>query len=151
MHIWVDADACPGMIKEILFRAARRTKVSMTLVANHQIKIPPFSWVKLVCVAPGFDVADSLIVQSLQPGDLVITADIPLASLVIEKGGAALNPRGEFYSVENMKQRLAIRNLNEELRSSGMLMSGPAKIGPKDCHAFACQLDKFLAIHHRHP
>ena len=116
MQIWVDADACPSVIKDILFRAATRAHVSLTLVANQLLRTPPSPYIKAIQVSSGFDVADSKIVQQLQPGDLVITADIPLAALVIEKGGHALNPRGEFYTTENIRERLTMRNFMDELR-----------------------------------
>ena len=114
MHIWVDADACPKVIKEILFRAAERKQINLTLVANHPLRTPPSRYIKSLQVPGGFDVADNKIVQSLQPGDLVITADIPLAAEVIEKEGHALNPRGTFYTKENIQERLAKRNFMEE-------------------------------------
>ena len=110
MQIWVDADACPNVIKDILFRAATRAHVSLTLVANQLLRTPPSPYIKAIQVPSGFDVADSKIVQQLQSGDLVVTADIPLAALVIEKGGHALNPRGEFYTTENIQERLSMRN-----------------------------------------
>ena len=145
MRIWVDADACPTIIKEILFRAAIRTQIPLVLVANQIIRTPPSPYISIIQVGSGFDVADSRIVQELEKGDLVITADIPLASLVIEKGGIALNPRGELYSTTNIKQKLAMRNFNEEMRSAGLLMGGPPKLNTKNNQAFANQLDKILA------
>jgi len=147
MHIWVDADACPVVIKEILFRAAERTKIMTTLVANKLLRVPPSPYIRTMQVPGGFDVADNKIVQELQAGDLVITADIPLAAQVIEKGGHALNPRGEFYSVANIKERLAMRNFMEELRGSGVDISGPASFSQSDRQAFAAELDRFLARH----
>lgn len=144
MQIWVDADACPRIIKEIIFRAAERTKTLVTLVSNQSLLTPPSSFVKKIRVAAGFDVADIAIVKNLQRGDLVITADIPLADAVIDRGGIALNPRGELYSKENIKQRLALRNHNESLRSSGVITRGPATLSKKEIHAFANCLDKFL-------
>ncbi|OGI54386.1 MAG: hypothetical protein A3D32_02770, partial [Candidatus Muproteobacteria bacterium RIFCSPHIGHO2_02_FULL_60_13] len=125
MQIWVDADACPNVIKEILFRAAERVQVCLTLVANQLLRTPPSGYIKALQVPAGFDVADSKIVQQLQPGDLVITADIPLAALVIEKGGHALNPRGEFYTTENIQERLTMRNFMDELRNTGVNTGGP--------------------------
>ncbi|OOZ39995.1 DUF188 domain-containing protein [Solemya pervernicosa gill symbiont] len=145
MHIWVDADACPGVIKEILFRAAERLKVPTTLVANQPLRTPPSKVIKSVRVAAGFDVADNYIVQQLQQGDLVITADIPLASEVIDNGGHALNPRGEFYTTENIRQRLNMRDFMEEMRSTGMVTGGPAALGQSERRAFANELDRFLA------
>jgi uncharacterized protein YaiI (UPF0178 family) len=144
MRIWIDGDACPNVIKEILFKAANRTKTHMILVANQIIRIPPSPFIKQVVVSAGFDVADNHIVQALEQGDLVITADIPLADQVIDKQGIALNPRGELYSPNNIKQRLAIRNLSENLRSNGMITGGPAKLGKKEIQAFANSLDRFL-------
>lgn len=145
MQIWVDADACPVVIKEILFRAAQRAQVMTTLVANKLLRVPPSPFIRALQVPHGFDVADNKIAQEVQPGDLVITADIPLAARVIECGGFALNPRGEFYSRENVRERLAMRNLMEELRGSGVDISGPATFNQGDRQAFAAQLDRFLA------
>lgn len=145
MHIWVDADACPRVIKDILFRAALRLGLPMTLVANQQVAVPPGSGIRSVQVSQGFDVADNHIVQGAASGDLVITADIPLAAQVVDKGAFALNPRGEFYTRENIRQRLAMRNLMEELRSAGMASGGPAALSQADRQAFANQLDAFLA------
>ena len=144
MQIWVDADACPNVIKEILFRAAIRAHVSLTLVANQLLRTPPSPYIKALQVPSGFDVADSKIVQQLQSGDLVITADIPLAALVIEKGGHALNPRAEFYTIENIRERLAMRNFMDELRHTGVNTGGPAVLSLSDRQAFANQLDRFL-------
>ena len=145
MQIWVDADACPNVIKDILFRAAERLAIPLTLVANQLVRTPPSRYVKAVQVPAGFDVADNHIVTSLSPGDLVITADIPLASEVLGKGGHALNPRGEFYTRENIGQRLAMRDFMSELRSSGVNTGGPPTLGQRDRQAFANQLDRFLA------
>ncbi|MDR3492282.1 MAG: YaiI/YqxD family protein [Gammaproteobacteria bacterium] len=144
MRIWIDADACPNIIKEILFRAAKRTNTHMTLVANQPIRFPPSPLIKQIHVAGGFDVADNYIVDNMEAGDLVITADIPLADAVVEKNGSALNPRGELYSPNNIKQRLAMRNFSEGLRSSGVRTGGPDKIGKKEIQAFANSLDRFL-------
>jgi len=144
MQIWVDADACPNVIKEILFRAATRAQVLLTLVANQLPRTPPSPFIKAIQVPSGFDVADSEIVQRLQSGDLVITADIPLAALVIEKGGHALNPRGEFYTTENIRERLVMRNFMDELRKTGVNTGGPAVLSLSDRQAFANQLDRFL-------
>lgn len=147
MQIWVDADACPNVIKEILFRAADRVKVKVTLVANQPLRVPPSPYIKTCQVGAGFDVADNHIAQSLEAGDLVITADIPLAAEVIERKGHALNPRGDFYTPENIRQRLRMRNFMEELRNSGVMTGGPATMSQSDRQAFANQLDRFLARH----
>lgn len=145
MKIWVDADACPGVIKEILFRAAERTKIETTLVANQLLRVPPSPYIRALQVPAGFDVADNRIAHEVQPGDLVITADIPLASQVIERGGFALNPRGEFYTPDNIRQRLTMRNFMEELRGSGVDIAGPSSFSQSDRQAFAAELDRFLA------
>lgn len=145
MHIWVDADACPKSIKEILYRVVQRTHIPMTLVANAFLQTPASTLIKKVQVQSGFDVADNYIVQNLQKGDLIITADIILADLVIHHGGIALNPRGELYSHENIKQRLAMRNFNESLRDNGIQTRGPDKLTARDNQTFANQLDRLLA------
>ena len=145
MNIWVDADACPVVIKEILFRAAERTRLTTTFVANKLLRVPPSPYIKALQVPAGFDVADNKIVQDLSAGDLVITADIPLAAQVIAKNAHALNPRGEFYSTANINERLAMRNFMEELRGSGVDISGPAAFSQSDRQAFAAELDRFLA------
>ena len=145
MHIWVDADACPKVIKEILYRAAERVQVPLTLVANQPLATPPSRLIKKVQVAPGFDVADNHIVQEVQAGDLVVTADIPLAAAVIEKGALALNPRGELYTENNIRQRLTMRNVMEELRSTGQITGGPPPLNQRDRQAFANALDRLLA------
>jgi uncharacterized protein YaiI (UPF0178 family) len=147
MQIWVDADACPNVIKEILFRAAERLQVPLILVANQLLRTPPSRHISSIRVGAGLDVADNEIVQKMESGDLVITADIPLASEVIGKGGHALNPRGEFYSKENIEERLAMRNFMDELRDAGVNTGGPATLNQKDRQAFANQLDRFLASH----
>ena len=149
MKIWVDADACPGVIKEILFRAAQRTEVTMTLVANQAVRIPPSRHIKMIQVASGFDAADNEIVKRVYPGDLVITGDIPLAAEVIEKGGNALNPRGELYTADNIKNRLTMRDFMDTLRSSGIDTGGPPALSQSDRKAFANQLDRFLSKHAR--
>lgn len=149
MNIWVDADACPLVIKEILFRAAKRTKIETILVANKLLRVPPSPYIRATQVPGGFDVADNKIMQKLQAGDLVITADIPLAAQVIEKGAHALNPRGELYTTANIKGRLAMRNFMEELRGSGVDISGPAALSQSDRQAFAAELDKFISSHTR--
>lgn len=147
MQIWVDADACPKPIKEILYRAADRLRVPLVLVANKLLRPPASPHIKAMVVPAGFDVADSRIVQQLQAGDLVITADIPLAALVIAKGGHALNPRGEFYTTETIRERLSMRNFMAELRDSGVEVGGPACLNQSDRQAFANQLDRFLTRH----
>jgi len=144
-QIWVDADACPKVIKEILFRAAERVGVSLILVANQPLQVPGSRYIRSVQVASGFDVADNHIVQQALPGDLVITADIPLAADVIEKGCLALNPRGELYTVENIRQRLNMRDFMDTLRGSGIDTGGPASLSQADRMAFANQLDRLLA------
>jgi uncharacterized protein YaiI (UPF0178 family) len=144
-RIWVDADACPKVIKEILFRAADRVGVRVTLVANQPIQVPRSPHVRSVQVTAGFDVADNYIVQQAQAGDLVITADIPLAAEVIAKGCLALNPRGELYTTENVRQRLNMRDFLDTLRGSGIDTGGPAALSQGDRMAFANQLDRFLA------
>ncbi|WP_019591868.1 MULTISPECIES: YaiI/YqxD family protein [unclassified Thioalkalivibrio] len=145
MKIWVDADACPAVIKEILFRAAKRTGVAMTLVANQPVRTPPSKLIDSIRVSSGFDVADNEIVRRLEAGDLVITADIPLAAEVIEKGGEALNPRGELYTRDNIRERLSMRDFMDTLRSSGVDTGGPAALGPRDRQAFGNALDRWLA------
>jgi uncharacterized protein YaiI (UPF0178 family) len=147
MKIWVDADACPRVIKDILYRAAERKKVKMTLVANQPLRTPPSAYIDSLVVGAGFDVADDKIVELLNAGDLVITADIPLAAAAIEKEGHALNPRGQFYTTDNIAERLAVRDMLDELRGAGVETGGPPPIGPNDKQAFANQLDRFLAQH----
>src|SRR5258708_40336137 len=144
MHIWVDADACPAVIKDILYRAAERHKLQMARVANKALRTPPSPYIRALPVPGGIDVADSHIVRELSPGDLVITADIPLASDVIARGAHALNPRGEFYSPENIQERLALRNYLDELRGTGERTGGPAALDNTDRKRFADQLDRFL-------
>lgn len=145
MHIWVDADACPKMIKEVLFRAAVRTKTHLTLVANSFLTYPNSPFIRSVRVEKGFDSADNYIVTQLVPDDLVITADIPLAADVIAKKGLAINPRGELYTENNIKQRLNIRDMNEQLRSTGERTGGPSVLSVKEKTAFANTLDRCLA------
>ncbi len=147
-EILVDADACPKVIKEILFRAAKRLSIKTTLFANHHMAIPPSPFIKFIQVPGGFDVVDKHIVEVVQPGSLVITADIPLASAAIEKDAYALNPRGTFYTKENIQQRLSIRNYMEEMRSTGQITGGgPPPLNNRDQQAFANALDSFLAQH----
>jgi uncharacterized protein YaiI (UPF0178 family) len=144
MHIWVDADACPGVIKDILFRAAERAQVSMTLVANKLLRIPASKHVRSIQVPQGIDVADAEIVQRLAPGDLVVTADVPLAAEVIARGAHAINPRGELYTPDTIQERLALRDYLDQLRSSGVQTSGPPPFDHADRKRFADQLDRFL-------
>lgn len=147
MRIWVDADACPRAIKQILFRAAKRTQTLLTLVANDPLKTPPSRYIETLQVEAGFDVADERIAELMQPGDLVITADIPLASAVVKQGGHALNPRGRLYTEDNIGERLAMRNLMDDLRSGGAITGGPSSFNRTDIQAFANQLDRLLAKH----
>ncbi|MEJ5074060.1 YaiI/YqxD family protein [Scandinavium goeteborgense] len=144
MAIWVDADACPNVIKEILFRAADRTQTPVTLVANQNLRVPPSRFIRSMRVPAGFDVADNEIVRQCQPGDLVITADIPLAAEVLAKGGAALNPRGERYSDATIRERLTMRDFMDTLRSSGIQTGGPDTFSQRDRQQFAAELDKWL-------
>ena len=144
MKIWVDADACPAVIKDILFRAAERMKIQTTLVANHAMRIPPSRYITFLQVTPGFDVADNEIVKRLDAGDLVITGDIPLAADVIENGAYALNPRGELYTTENIKARLTMRDFMDSLRSSGINTGGPSALSQSDRQSFANKLDTLL-------
>ncbi|MFN4329514.1 MAG: YaiI/YqxD family protein [Limnobacter sp.] len=145
MHIWVDADACPVVIKEILFRAADRTKVPVTLIANQMMRTPPSPWIKAIQVSKGFDVADQRIAQETNAGDLVITADIPLAAQVIAKGATVIDPRGELLSKANIEERLTMRNFMDSLRSSGVDTGGPPALSNADRQAFANQLDRWLS------
>lgn len=145
MTIWVDADACPGVIKDILFRAAERTCTQLVLVANQMLRTPPSPYIRAVQVPKGFDVADNHIAEQLQAGDLVITADIPLAAAAVDKGAHALNPRGERYGKENIREALDMRNFMETLRGTGVETGGPAAFSAADRQRFASQLDRFLA------
>lgn len=145
MTIWVDADACPVVVKDILYKAARRTKIQVTLVANQYLQVPPSPHIGFLQVPAGFDEADNEIVKRLDPGDLVITADIPLANDVIQKGGTALSPRGELYTTENIASRLAVRDLMDTLRSSGIETGGPAPLNQRDRQQFAGHLDRYLS------
>jgi len=144
MQIWVDADACPNVIKEVLFRAAERTGTLVTLVANQTIRTPPSKFIRTLRVESGFDVADNEIVKRVEIGDLVITADIPLAAEVIEKGGMALNPRGERYTTETIRERLKMRDFMDTMRASGIQTGGPATMNQRDRQQFANELDKWL-------
>ncbi len=144
MNIWVDADACPGVIKEILFRAAERTGLPLTLVANHSLQIPALKNIRFMQVPGGFDVADNEIMQRLNTDDLVITGDIPLAAEVIAKGAIALNPRGELYTKENIRARLNMRDFMDTFRASGIQTGGPAPLNQRDRQNFANHLDRIL-------
>jgi uncharacterized protein YaiI (UPF0178 family) len=145
MKIWVDADACPVVIKEILFRAAQRTGVETTLVANRPVRIPPSPNIRFLQVASGFDVADNEIVKRVAPGDLVITSDIPLAAEIVEQGGLALSPRGELYTAENIRSLLNMRDFMDTMRASGVNTGGPPALNQADRHNFANELDRLLA------
>ncbi len=144
MKIWIDADACPVVIKEILFKAAMRTRVLTTLVANQPIRTPPSDYIKSLKVSSGFDVADNEIVKQVSAGDLVITSDIPLAAEVIEKGAHALNPRGELYSASSIKSRLNMRDFMDTMRGSGIHTGGPPPLSQSDRQSFANHLDRLL-------
>lgn len=149
MHIWVDADACPMAVKEILFRAAKRWDTPVTLVANQMLRTPPSLLIKAVQVSRGFDVADDYIVQHAQSNDLVITADIPLAAMLVEKNVLVLSPRGDSFDENNIQERLSVRDLMEELRSSGIQTGGPAPFSQSDSRDFANALDKLMAARYR--
>lgn len=149
MTIWLDGDACPKPIKEVLCRAATRTEIQLIVVSNHVIPTPPSPFIQKKIVGAGFDVADTYIVDNVSTGDLVITADIPLADDAISKGAIVINPRGELYSEQNIKQHLAHRNMNESLRSSGLLSGGPKKMGPKEIQQFSNHLDRLLTQQRR--
>jgi uncharacterized protein YaiI (UPF0178 family) len=144
MQIWVDADACPGEIKELLFRAANRTRTKVTLVANQAMRTPRSEFVDSLLVPAGINAADRRIIELVQAGDLVVTADIPLAAEVVSKGGQALDPRGELYTEANVGERLAVRNLLDELRGGGQITGGPSNFTTEDRQAFANQLDRWL-------
>jgi uncharacterized protein YaiI (UPF0178 family) len=145
MQIWVDADACPKVIKEILIRAANRKHMRIVFVANQPLTLTPSEFTEKILVAAGFDAADAKIVELLEPGDLVITGDIPLADQVMTKGGVALNPRGELYTQRNIKERLSRRNISEQLRSNGVVTGGPPGLAKKDVQQFSKHLDQILA------
>lgn len=147
MQILVDADACPAVIKDMLFRAARRAEVTVTLVANQFLRTPPSPFIKAIQVPAGFDVADARIVELAASGDLVITADIPLAAAVLERGAHALDPRGNWFTRENIQERLTMRDVMDQLRNAGIETGGPAPFSARDSKAFASQLDRFLARH----
>ncbi len=149
MGIWVDADACPVVIKEIIFRAANRTSTKTTLIANKLIKVPPSKYISAIQVPKGFDVADNEIARRVAKGDLVVTADIPLAAEVMEKGAEALNPRGERYTNETIRQRLNMRDFMDTMRASGVQTGGPPPLNQADRQQFANELDKYLVISKR--
>jgi uncharacterized protein len=147
MQIWVDADACPAVIKDILYRAAERVRLPLVLVANKPLRVPASRYIRTMLVPGGIDVADNKIAELVQVGDLVITADIPLAAEIIQKGGHALNPRGELYTPENIQQRLTMRNFLGDLRNTGVMTGGPSSFSHTDRLAFANQLDRYLTRH----
>jgi uncharacterized protein len=144
MKIWVDADACPGVIKEILYRAAERAQMQLTLIANQMLRVPPSLWIRALQVPAGFDVADQRIAEEAVAGDLVVTADIPLAAQVIAKGAHVLDPRGELLNAGNIQERLTMRNFMDSLRSGGIETGGPAAFSAADRQAFANRLDGLL-------
>ena len=145
MTIWVDADACPGVIKDMLYRAAQRVSLKLTLVANRALQVPRSPWISMVQVPRGFDVADNHILEMAAAGDLVITADIPLAAAVVDKGASALNPRGELYTRDNVQGLLDMRNFMDTLRSSGVETGGPPALSNNDRQAFAAELNRWIA------
>jgi uncharacterized protein len=145
VQIWVDADACPKVSRDILFRAAERARITVTLIANQPLNTPRSRYIKAIQVSKGFDVADSEIVLQMQPGDLVITADIPLAAAAIGRGGRALSPRGKLYTTDNIHERLAMRDFLDTLRGSGVVTNGPPPLTQSDRKAFADALDRLLA------
>ena len=147
MQIWVDADACPGPIKTILFKAAARVRTNTLFISNQPLRIPVSPFLKFIQVSGGLDVADTFIIENMSEGDLVITADIPLAAKVVKKGGTALNPRGQLYTAENIGYFLSLRNFMDGLRSSGLNTSGTARLSKKDRENFANQLDRYLRTH----
>ena len=147
MQIWVDADACPRVIKDILYRVAERVKLPVVLVANQPLQVPRSAYIRTLRVEAGFDVADNTIVAQCEPGDLVITADIPLAAEVIDKGAHALHPRGEMYDRDSIRQRLNMRDFMDTLRASGIQTGGPAALGQRERQAFANALDRFVTRH----
>ncbi len=149
MKIWVDADACPAVIKDILYRAANRVQVPLTLIANKLLRVPPSPWIRALQVPAGFDVADQRIAQEASAGDLVVTADVPLAALVIAKGACVLDPRGDLLDAGNIQERLTLRNFMEGLRGSGVETGGPAAFSAADRQSFANRLDRLLAQYTR--
>lgn len=151
MHVLVDADACPAVVKDVLFRAARRVEICVTLVANQYMRTPPSPFIKSIQVPAGFDAADARIVELATAGDLVITADIPLAAAALDKGAHVLDPRGGWFSRENIEERLTMREMMSQLRSAGIDTGGPPPYSARDSNAFARQLDRFLARHCKPP
>ena len=151
MHVLVDADACPAVVKDVLFRAARRVEICVTLVANQYLRTPPSPFIKSIQVPAGFDAADARIVELATAGDLVITADIPLAAAALDKGAHVLDPRGGWFSRENIEERLTMREMMSQLRSAGIDTGGPPPYSARDINAFARQLDRFLARHCKPP
>ncbi|WP_028216506.1 YaiI/YqxD family protein [Paraburkholderia oxyphila] len=151
MQVLVDADACPAVIKDILFRAAKRAEITVTLVANQYLRTPPSPFIKSIQVPAGFDAADARVVELVASGDLVITADIPLAAAVLERGAHALDPRGNWFTRENIQERLTMRDVMDQLRNAGIETGGPAPFSARDSKAFAGQLDRFLARHKTPP
>lgn len=149
MQIWVDADACPKPVKDILYRAAERVQIPLNLVANQALRVIRSPFVRCITVAPGLDVADNRIVLEMSSGDIVVTADVPLAAEVVQKGGIALNPRGELYTEQNIGEHLAVRDFLDQLRGSGVVTGGPETFGHKERQAFANQLDRLLAEYRR--
>lgn len=149
MKIWIDGDACPKQIKDILFHAAIKRKIFISIVANHMVSMPPSPFITRVLVKPGFDVADNYIVKHLEKNDLVITSDIILADLVVEKKATALSPKGMLFSEKNIKQILSMRNLNESLRNNGLIQGGPSQLNAKDIQLFSNHLDKTITQFHR--
>lgn len=149
MHIWVDADACPAVIKDILFRVAERTRIEVTLVANQLLRVPGSRFIRALQVPHGADAADAEIVERTQPGDIVVTADIPLAAQVLERGGLPLNPRGEWYTKDTIAQQLTMRAFMDELRGSGVDTGGPPAFSQADRQHFANALDRELARRRR--
>jgi uncharacterized protein YaiI (UPF0178 family) len=149
MQIWIDGDACPKPIKEIVFRAANKQKVPLMIVANHFIPIPPSPWIKRIMVESGFDKADQYILEHIKVNDLVITSDIILADFIVTKKAIALNPKGKLYTQDNIKHSLAMRNLNESLRSSGLISGGGGQLSPRDIQQFSNHLDRIIHQYHR--
>ena len=145
MKIWVDADACPNLIKAVLFRVAQKKQLLLLLVANQSLAVPPSKYIQMIRVAGGFDVADNYILKQMQAGDLLITGDIPFAALAIERQGFVINPRGEVYDLHNIGEKLAMRHFMEEMRNSGMVSGGQGAMAARDVQNFANALDRFLA------
>lgn len=149
MTIWMDADACPRPVREILYRAAERTRTPLVMVANQMLAFPPSPWIRMRQVPGGFDVADDEIIACVEPGDLVVTQDIPLAARVIEVGAEALSPRGEVFNAETIRERLSVRDFLESMRSAGLETGGPASFGANDRQTFGAALDRWLAQNRR--